>query len=354
VIYIFVPSGEIERSPKDLSISPDGTKIYITGSTSQKVLEYHLTTAWDLSTGSYASKSVDVSSKEATPTSVWMNSTGTKFYLLGYTGDAVFTYALSTAWDVSTATYDSQEYSINSQETTVRALAVKPDGSRFYVTGDDNDQISEYNMSTDYNLSTSTYSRSFSISSQDGAHRGMYFRADGHWLCTVGSSYDKTFSYTLSTAWDVSTMSHSNDLSVSTQETSPDAIFFSTNGRKMYILGSNGNKVFQYSLSTAWDLSTGSYASISFDYSSQVAMASGLFICNDGTKLFILDNTTDEIYQYSLSTPWNVSTASYDNVSSVTLSSSSPEDLAFVQDGDDIYLFYVDAVTNMIYRYKVD
>ena len=59
---------------------------------------------------------------------------GTKMYVTGSTGDDVNEYDLSTPWDVSTASYN-QNFSVAAQETTPTAVRFKPDGTKMYVTG---------------------------------------------------------------------------------------------------------------------------------------------------------------------------------------------------------------------------
>jgi hypothetical protein len=51
--------------------------------------------------------------------------------------------------------------------------------------------------------------------------------------------------------------------SVSSQDTSPYGLAFSSDGTKMYVTGNTNDTVYQYSLSTAWDVSTASFGLIS-------------------------------------------------------------------------------------------
>ena len=59
--------------------------------------------SFNLSGASYDNKSFDVSGEETNPGSLFFKSDGTKMYVTGTAGDDVNEYALSTAWDVSTA-----------------------------------------------------------------------------------------------------------------------------------------------------------------------------------------------------------------------------------------------------------
>ena len=64
-------------------------------------------------------------------------------YVVGQDADAVVEYNLSTAWDVSTATF-LQSFSVSGQDTTVTDLFFKYDGSKMYILGSQNDVIYQY------------------------------------------------------------------------------------------------------------------------------------------------------------------------------------------------------------------
>jgi hypothetical protein len=55
-------------------------------------------------------------------------------YVIGSSGDDVNEYDLSTAWDISTASY-LQNFSVGAQETTPSGIFFKPDGTKMYVIG---------------------------------------------------------------------------------------------------------------------------------------------------------------------------------------------------------------------------
>ena len=116
----------------------------------------------------------------------------------------------------------------------------------------------------------------------------------------IGTTNKKVYQYSLSTAWDLSTASYdSEDFSVSSQDTSPYGIAFKSDGSKMYMVGGGNDKVYQYSLSTAWDLSTASYDSVSFSVSSQDTFPCGIAFKSDGTKMYMVGSANDKVYQYS-------------------------------------------------------
>ena len=86
---------------------------------------------------------------------------------------------------------------------------------------------------------------------------------------------------------------------VTGQTPSPTDILFKSDGTKLYVIGSVNNTVYQYSLSTTWDISTASYDSVSFSVATQVSNARGMYFKTDGSRLYVMGLVTDKVFQYS-------------------------------------------------------
>ena len=270
--------------------------------TFKKVSSVGTATGYQLSNASYDSKSFSYASQDTNATGIAFNSNGTKMFLVGDANNNVYQYSLSTAYDISTSSYDSVSFSVTQDDP--RDIFFKPDGTKMYLIGSTNDAVYQYSLSTAYNLSTASYdSVSFSISAQEGAPSSLTFNNDGTSMYIVGATNDTVYQYTLSTAYDLSTASYaSKSFSVASQETSPQAIVFKPDGSKMFIVGATGDAVWQYSLSTAYDVSTASYDSVTFSVATQDTGPLGLTFNNDGTTFYIVGNTNNIVYQYSSST----------------------------------------------------
>ena len=211
-------------------------------------------------------------------------------------------YCFATAWDVSTATYDSKYKSVNSEESKPRSVAFKSDGSKMYIVGTGNDTVYQYSLSTAWDVSTASYDSKYkSVSSEETYPVGVAFKPDGSKMYIVGSSSDTVYQYSLSTAWDVSTSSYDSKYkSVSSEESTPVDVVFKPDGSKMYIMGWSSDTVYQYSLSTAWDVSTASYDSKYKSVSSEDTYPYSVAFKPDGSKMYIVGYGNDTIYQYSL------------------------------------------------------
>jgi len=268
-----------------------------------------VTVGYDLSVAAYDSKSFSVSTQESTPRASAFKSDGTKMYVVGSSSNAVYQYSLSTAWDLSTASYDSKSASVGTQTSNdTRGLAFKTDGTKMYVASEATKYVYQYSLSTAWDVSTASYdSVSFYVNSQDIYPQDVLFKTDGTKMYMVGYNTDAVYQYDLTTAWDISTASYaSKSLSTSSETTgAPASADFSSDGTSVFVLGISTDTVFQYDLSTAWDISTASYSSTSFSVTSQDATPLGVQFGNDGQKMYIAGNTNNTIFQYSTgSTHW--------------------------------------------------
>jgi hypothetical protein len=255
-------------------------------------------------------KQFNLSAQDGAPVGLFFKPDGTKLYIIGQGNDSVFEYDLSTAWDVSTASY-LQARSIAAQESVPTGLFFKPDGTKMYVIGSNGDDINEYDLSTAWNISTATYLQNYSVAIEDTSPQEVFFKPDGTKMYVLGSTGDDVNEYDLSTAWDVSTASYLQVRSVLAQDSAPTGLFFKPDGTKMYVLGSAGDDVNEYDLSTAWDISTATYLQ-NYSTVAEDSNPQGLFFKPDGTVMYITGANSDFVVSYPLSTPWDISSITID------------------------------------------
>ena len=257
-----IPVNTQETASRGISFSTDGTKMYIVGQTNDTVYQYTLSTPYDVSTATYASKSVSILAQDTASTSLFFKTDGTVFYMFGDTNDTVYQYTMSTAWDVSTATYATKSFSVTTQDTSPSGLEISPDGTNMYVIGTTNDTVYQYTLSTAWDVSTATYAtKSFSVTTFEGAPSGIEFNNVGTKMYIVGSGYDCILEYTLSTAWDVTTSVFTDRLLISLGNSiidpltmlaanNPTDIYTDFTNNIAYVLDATTNRVYQYSINT--------------------------------------------------------------------------------------------------------
>ena len=374
-----------DTGPRDLFFKPDGLVVYMLGLGNDAVYQYNLSTAWNISTASYL-QTFSVVNEDTLPVSLFFKPDGTKLYVLGGQGADVNEYTLSTAWDISTASY-AQNFSIAAQDTQPRGIFFRGDGTKMYITASVGVDVNEYTLSTAWDISTASYVQNFVISPQDTDPQGLFFKVDGTKMYVVGAIGDEVNEYNLSTAWDISTASYSGvTFSVASQDSNPIGLSFKDDGTKMYVIGESSDTVYQYTtgtftsldLSTAdafevtptadvtlgfsnppaagnaqafsvaltgadigasYDIANASYTTSSPSLQSVASSPRGLAFKADGTKMYVSSIDNFAVYQYSLSTAWDASTASYDSVSFSVLSETAyPMEIFFKPDGTEMYI----------------
>lgn len=339
-----------EANVGSIQLKPDGTKIYIAGKTGDDVNEYNLSTPFDLSTATYV-QNFSFSSQDTAVSGIFFKSDGTKLYMCGTSSDTFSMYDLSTAWDVSTASVSIAQRGPleNGAGLQPEGLFYKPDGTVLYYVSSSTDTVYQHNLSTAWDLPAGgNADASFSISANQNVPYNLFFKSDGSIMYITGNSGDDIDVYNLSTAWDISTASHDYAIELPyinyyEGESVPTSICFSSDGLKLFISGTDEDKVVKYSLSTAWDLKTANFPDHSdfFAVENFVDTDSGRSICfsNSGTKMYIyLHGSSYDILGYTLSTPWMVNTATYDGKVSVNEYESGGTGIDISSDGTKLYI----------------
>ena len=235
---------------------------------------------------------------------------------LSFDDDNYVSFTVGGGFDLSTAGYNSIFFSVSNEVPSPRGLAFNTDGTKMFIVGSANDSIFQYSLTTGFDVSTASYNGVFFSVGQDENATGIAFNINGTKMFISGNDTNSVYQYTLTTGFDISTASYDSVFfSVGNEETSPTDIAFNINGTKMFIVGTFNDSVFQYSLTTGFDLSTATYDEVAFSVTDQDTDPRSIKFNTDGTKMFIVGNETDAVYQYTLTTGFDLSTASYSSVS---------------------------------------
>ena len=258
---------------------------------------------YDLSSPTYVGNE-NISNPFTNATDLAFNADGTKVYVCDYILNIVGQYSLSTPYLISSATYDSVSLNVNSYEEDIKALAFSTDGTKLFVAGSASNKIIRYNLSTAFDLSTASYHSQVSVSSQNTGIGSIRFKPDGSKLFVLDNGTDTVYSYSLSSAYDLSTLVYDNQyLNVNSQETVPNGMAVSTDGSKLFIVGQTADKVFQYTLRAGWTLSTASYLGANYSISGKETVPHGIEFHPDGTKMYVCGRTSDKIHEWNVTSP---------------------------------------------------
>ena len=229
-------------------------------------------------------------------------------------------------YDINTASFNgvSPHYRYTSQVNSMTTgFFLKPDGTAFFTMNSANDRVRKHVMSTAWDISTCSYN---SVSSSGLTHpgggpsKGLYFKPDGTKLFYIDSTHIRA--YNLSSAWDITNISAASDsynfssnpgLTSGAQASS---LNFKPDGTKVYVsetAGSSSNTIMEFNLSTAWDLST-----VSFVHRDGTGILDagvnnnvrGFGFSNNGSYVNISSAANTYGRRLSLTTPWDISTLS--------------------------------------------
>ncbi len=231
-------------------------------------------------------------------------------------------------------------FDVSGQETIPRGLAFSADGLKMFVVGVIGDDVNEYACGTAFDVSTCLFTvkvgNPFSVAAQEGSPLGLAFSTDGLKMFVVGSAGDDVNEYACGTAFDVSTCLFTDSFDVSGQETFPTGVAFSADGLKMFVVGAIGLDVNEYACGTAFDVSTCLFTD-SFDVSGEESNPTGVAFSADGLKMFVVGFLGDDVNEYACGTAFDVSTCLFTvkagNPFSVAAQETAPRDVAFSADG---------------------
>lgn len=252
-----------EGNSSGITFKPDGTKVFTIGYSRNRVQSYDLSTAWDLTSAGSPTESEYLvqNNLSGTQEDFFIDSSGTRMYVLSRSSDSVGQFTLNTAWDISDITFVQDVHMNNT------ALS---GGVAGFVTG-------------------------------EGNPMGITFKPDGTIMYIVGYTTDDVFQIPLSTAWDISTHGTVTSVDVSSEAT-PSGVQFNNDGTVMYIMGYSSDAIHQYNLSTAWDVTTASFVKRTTPFIRPLeGTPNGFYYNETEQKAFVCGRSSDFAYEVIIS-----------------------------------------------------
>lgn len=239
------------------------------------------------------------------------------------------------SWDVAKLEF-SRSKTLDGPAGVLLGLSFGSSGSKMYCAEMLN-CVREYDLGINYDPFTETYVQKIDLSS-DGVFNvtDVAFNPTGTKMYVNSLSNSEIHDYNLGTPWDISTAAHSSTRSVSQYSVLPYGFRFKPDGTMLYITSQGNDSIVGYSLATAWDISTMSKIQEISILSECVGMnENGLDFKSDGTKMFVSCYTASNILEYGLTTAWNIETASYIRSSGCTV---QMDNVKFDSDGNVVYV----------------
>ena len=203
-----------------------------------------------------------------------------------------------------------------------------------FVIGATDDAIDYYTLSTAYDTSTATHQADYLRGTYTTAW-SLSFNNDGTKLFIVdGDSTDAIYEYSLSTAYDLSNLTLESSRTGLT--TYPTGHSFNSDGTKLF-LSFNDRTIKEYSLSVGFDLSSTFTLVDTLDISSDLTGGTrGVEFNDDGTKMFVSTEADQKIFQYDLPTGFDLTNAALKG--NVSHGLSYMTGFTFKPDGSQLFL----------------
>jgi hypothetical protein len=246
------PDGWSQINPVCIRIKNDGTTFFVmSAGGAHFITQFTMSTAWDLSTASADNKRLDpaISGTSALNTrSFDVNPAGTRLFAVNSGDDKIFQYNLTTSWDASTASYASK-YFQTTKGNAEGGLALQPDGSLILYVDEaaPNGGINEVTMSSTDDISTGTETGDEIVPTNDKI-KGIWWNDTGTQLFQVREDTDLMESYTLGTAFDITTaVADSGTFDATSVDSLCRSIVLSSDSTKLYLAGGGGERIYQFS-----------------------------------------------------------------------------------------------------------
>lgn len=307
-VYFTLESGDLDKF-NDLLLGPGATASHAIGTSTISASEV------DFDSVSYDEELLYLSSVTGDASNVHIADSGTKLFVVGDGDPAeVFRFELGTAYDISSATYSNNMIAVTATTgDNCTDVHLNSNGTRMYICSSSSSRIYQYDLSTPFDLTSASYaSKSLNYVTETNGNSRFYINADEDklYLVTEETAAQAVYQYDFATAGDIATASYANKsynlpATPGSQLENPYGIYLSTSGTQMFICDGEEDSIYEFSLSTAWDISTATLVGNVLDFGTEqgINVPRGLDISEDGEKVYIIDtiDSGGTVAQYSIS-----------------------------------------------------
>lgn len=223
--------------------------------------------------------------------------------------------APSTAPDIDQFVFNDEAALTGSANVSILTTGfVTDDGLHLYSTRESIavQDLFWWEMSVPHILSSITFTLEDNTEGQ--SPRGIWLKEDGtqfYALWRNATNPDGVFQWSLATPYNISNLSKGSRTTLIVQPPSsnnPRGFHLSPDGTKFFWVDTTGNDIFEYTLSTPFVITTGTLTN-TFDPSATVVAANDVTLSSDGRKMYVLDVANSDVEQFNLSTAFDLSTA---------------------------------------------
>jgi DNA-binding beta-propeller fold protein YncE len=238
---------------RSVDFHPDGTLLFVVGRDTENVVTYQLSTPWDVTTGQ-AIDALDLSGELGSRD--YPESVAHGFYIRKEDGSMlwvwnrteIFEYTLDEPWRVSSARPTGHQ---GFTGTVLRGhdIDFRPDGLRLYVDDRDSRAVFQFALTEAWDVTSATLEYRLDISDQEEAVRGIEFKPDGTRMFLMDTARRDILEYHLAIPWEIEAARFVQALPVGGQHDNPRGITWRTDGTRFYVTQASGRPALhQYDL----------------------------------------------------------------------------------------------------------
>lgn len=242
----------------------------------------------------FSGKHLDISADTENARASYWNPAGTIVFVTGRYTDNVAAYALQEPWQIQTA---ELLYETPVPGEFQHGLYIREDGLKMWIF--DRRSIWEFDLETAWDLTTRSDGINHDLSHFTLRGHDIDFKPDGSVLFIDDRNAAAVFEYSLSTPWDVSSGSLTYTMDISDQQLEVRGIEFLQGGSVMMLMDTKRKAVLQYDLAEAYKISTASFAG-AFDISRETHQGRGLSFSADEHIMYVTGRDEEKIFQYEI------------------------------------------------------
>jgi hypothetical protein len=230
-------------------------------------------------------------------------------------------------------------------------------GTKFYMIGSDGDYVIQYSLNTAYDISSrGPIVGYFDISGEESNPQDVIFNATGNKMYILGGAGDDVIEYVVPTPWNISSINtalntpivfnaktaintylSTPSIPVTNEGDNLSGFRFNADGSKLFIVDYSSDKVFEFGLGTDYDISTATVTD-DLDISGEETQARAIEFNNNGKELYVIGYSGDDINTYNLGIGYDLSTFTTKTNSIKLLAEDKPESLLINNDGTKVYV----------------
>ena len=142
-------------------------------------------------------------------------------------------------------------------------------------------------------------------------------------------------------------------LSINPPESNPRGMYWHCNGTKFWFIGTGADTIFEYHLTIPWDLSTAFDPNISATPTGTGGSLRDLVFVNKGLTILMSERNNDELLEFELTVPYDLSTFNVLAVNTVPVVTTTPNPESMVVHPNGSLLYVISETNGTVDMYRL-